>query len=78
MHGTDVAYSYGALFSASQRVAGWLLKEKIVAGDRVGIFMSNDVSYLCALYGVLIAGAIAVPVNAKLHAREIAYIFQHS
>ena len=78
MHGTDIAYSYGELFSASQRVAGWLLEENIVAGDRVGIFMSNDVSYLCALYGTLIVGAIAVPVNAKLHAREIAYIFQHS
>jgi len=47
-------------------------------GDRVAIAMPNAPEYLELLYGVWWAGLAAVPVNAKLHEREIAYIHEHS
>lgn len=43
-------------------------------GDRVGIAMANAPEYLELVYGVWWAGLAAVPINSKLHAREIAFI----
>lgn len=50
----------------------------ILPGDRVGIFMRNDPAYLVVLYGAWMAGAVVVPINAKLHAREVAHILSDS
>ncbi len=44
------------------------------AGDRVALFAKNATEYLEALFGIWYAGGIAVPVNAKLHPKEAAWI----
>ena len=48
------------------------------AGDRVALVMKNCVPYLETLYACWHAGLAAVPVNAKLHPREFAYILEDS
>ena len=45
-------------------------------GDRVGIVMTNTPEYIEVLFAVWWAGLIAVPINARLHFREIAYILE--
>jgi acyl-CoA synthetase (AMP-forming)/AMP-acid ligase II len=50
----------------------------LMPGDRVAIVMSNRPEYLEALYAIWRAGLAAVPVNARLHRDEIAYILEHS
>jgi long-chain acyl-CoA synthetase len=50
----------------------------LVPGDRVALVMRNHLDYLPLLYGAWWAGLAAVPVNAKLHAKEIAYILADS
>ena len=47
-------------------------------GDRVAIVMSNRPEYLEAMFGIWHAGLVAVPVNARLHRDEIAYIVDDS
>ena len=47
-------------------------------GDRVAIVMRNRPEYLEALYAIWHAGLVAVPVNARLHPEEIAFILQDS
>lgn len=47
-------------------------------GDRVAILMSNRPEYLEALFSIWHAGLVAVPVNARLHREEIAYILEAS
>ena len=47
-------------------------------GDRVAIVMRNRPEYLEALFAIWHAGFVAVPVNARLHRDEIAYILEHS
>ncbi|WP_028066831.1 AMP-binding protein [Solirubrobacter soli] len=47
-------------------------------GDRVAIVMRNRPEYLEALFGIWHAGLVAVPVNARLHRDEIAYIVDDS
>jgi long-chain acyl-CoA synthetase len=46
----------------------------IAPGDRVALFASNCTQYLECLYGIWWIGAVAIPVNAKLHGREAAWI----
>ncbi|MCY0095656.1 class I adenylate-forming enzyme family protein [Hoeflea ulvae] len=47
-------------------------------GDRVAIFAKNSPAYLEAMFGAWFAGAAIVPINAKLHAKEAAYIIANS
>lgn len=45
-------------------------------GARVAIYLDNSTNYLELLYGIWMIGAIAVPINAKLHAKEAAWIVE--
>jgi acyl-CoA synthetase (AMP-forming)/AMP-acid ligase II len=47
-------------------------------GDRVAIVMRNRPEYLEAQFAIWHAGLVAVPVNARLHRDEIAYILEDS
>src|SRR4051794_13815790 len=47
-------------------------------GDRVAIVMRNRPEYLEALFAIWHAGLVAVPVNARLHRDEIAYVLEDS
>jgi long-chain acyl-CoA synthetase len=70
---------YGELASRVARLAAGLRSRAGLApGDRVAIAMKNAPEYLEALYATWWAGLAAVPVNAKLHAKEVAYIVEHS
>ena len=44
-------------------------------GDRIAVLAGNHPDCLEALYAIWWAGCVAVPINAKLHAREAAFIF---
>jgi long-chain acyl-CoA synthetase len=50
----------------------------LAPGQRVAIVMRNRPEYLEALFAIWHAGLVAVPVNARLHRDEIAYILEHS
>jgi acyl-CoA synthetase (AMP-forming)/AMP-acid ligase II len=43
-------------------------------GDRVVLFLRNGLAYAPLMLGAMRAGMVAVPVNAKLHADEVAWI----
>jgi len=47
-------------------------------GDRVAIIMSNVPDYMVVKYACWHAGLCAVPINAKLHRKEFAYILENS
>jgi long-chain acyl-CoA synthetase len=67
--------SYGALEAEVQCIAGALQRRHGLApGDRVALAMENCAEYLPLLYGIWRAGLSAVPMNSKLHAREMAWI----
>src|SRR3954466_13806387 len=46
----------------------------IVPGDRVPLFAGHCTQYLECVYGIWWIGAVAIPINAKLHGREAAWI----
>jgi len=77
-HGTQIAYDYAELARAAARTAAWLHQRGVGVGDRVGLFMDNLPDYLPLLWGIWWAGAVPVPMNARLHPREAAWILEHS
>ena len=74
----DAAFNYGLLDNASQRVATMLKSKGIGPGDSVGIMLPNVPYFPAVYYGVLRAGAIVVPMNVLLKAREVAYYLSDS
>ena len=73
--GTSQYLDYHQLTRQAAGLAGAMRKRYGLApGDRVLLAMSNNVDYLTILFACWHAGLAAVPVNAKLHAREIAFI----
>ena len=71
--------TYGELATRAARLAaGLTVRCGYAAGDRVAIAMKNAPEYLVALYGTWWAGLAAVPVNAKLHPREVDFIVENS
>jgi len=74
--GSECMATYGGFRSRAMAVAGALAARGIGPGDRVALFMKNVPDYLIAEYAVWYLGAAVVPVNAKLHGREAAWIVE--
>ncbi|SDQ71775.1 AMP-binding protein [Pseudovibrio sp. Tun.PSC04-5.I4] len=79
LHGTHVIANYAEFGQRSASIAAGLQRSfGITKGDRVALFMKNRTEYLEASYGIWWSGAAAVPINAKLHAKEAAWIIENS
>ena len=77
--GATVFATWAQWAATTRAIAGGLAVEYALGqGDRVAIVMRNRPEYLEALFGIWHAGLVAVPVNARLHPDEIAYILRHS
>ena len=77
--GDRVHATWGELAATGAAVAGGLRQRlSLSPGARVAIVMRNRPEYLEAQLAAWHAGLVAVPVNARLHRDEIAYILDHS
>lgn len=74
----DVELSYQALEQVTRRVAGFLKAQGVQPGDRVGIMLPNVPHFPLAYFGALRLGAVVVPMNPLLSAREVTYYLQDS
>jgi len=61
-----------------QAVSRGLARRGIARGMRVGILAENRYEFLACYFGIMRLGAVAVPVNHKLPAATIEYIFKDS
>ncbi len=77
--GETVHARWGEFAARTAAAAAGLCAEfGLSPGDRVAIVMRNRPEYLEAQFTIWHAGLVAVPVNARLHRDEIAYILDHS
>jgi long-chain acyl-CoA synthetase len=77
--GTRTVLTYGELaLRASRLSSGFRTKLNLQPGDRVALAMKNCPEYHQILFACWHAGLTAVPMNAKLHAKEFAYILENS
>ena len=77
--GECVRLSYAGMMSRVAALASGLrAKLGLQPGDRVALAMGNGAEYLEIFYAAWHAGLVVVPMNAKLHPREFAYILEHA
>jgi long-chain acyl-CoA synthetase len=77
--GTETVSTYAAHAAASASLAGALAgRFGLVPGNRVAIAMKNAPAYSEILFGAWHGGMAAVPMNARLHPREMAWIIENA
>jgi long-chain acyl-CoA synthetase len=74
----DLRFTFAEFDSAAARVATLLDTAGIEPGDRVGVMLPNTPAFAIAFYGIMYRGAVAVPMNPLLKAREVAYYLSNS
>ena len=67
--------SYAELEQASNKVANALIKMGIVKGDRVATIQASNPEFVTVFFGIIKAGGIVVPLDARYIADELANIF---
>ena len=73
--GTGAAVTYRAFaLGAGARANALHRNMGCRPGDRIAVLSGNSPTYMEALYAIWWAGCVAVPINAKLHAREALFI----
>src|ERR1700677_2459411 len=70
--------TYRELDAAAAAFAEHLASLGLAPGDRVAVFMQNGLLYPAVLMGAFRGGYVAVPINAKLHPREVGYIVENA
>lgn len=69
----DLRLSYKEIDAAANQIAQLLRTRGIRAGDKVAISCPNLPQFPIIYFGILKAGAVVVPLNIMLKAREVAY-----
>jgi len=77
VHGSEVIL-YREFRERALGIGGNLLALGLKPGDRVAFCLANSPRILETVYGCFAAGLVVVPINARLHPREIAYIVSNS
>lgn len=62
----DRRITYGELNRRADGVAAFLIGQKVQQGDRVVLLSENSINYVAGYYGILKAGAVAVPLSSDL------------
>ncbi|GAB2738356.1 long-chain-fatty-acid--CoA ligase [Nocardioides pakistanensis] len=74
----DLRLNYETVNTLANQVANLLVSRGIKPGDKVAISCPNLPHFPVVYYGILKAGAVVVPLNVLLKAREIAYHLEDS
>ena len=76
--GSECIGTYKDFWLAVCALRAHLEKEGIKRGDRVAVYMVNCPEFLVAFYAIWSMGAVIVPINCKLHLREVSWILENA
>lgn len=74
----DSRKSYSELLSNARMWAKTFMALGVSAGDHIGLLMTTQPEFVDALFGAALAGAAAVPINARYAPEELAYLIENS
>lgn len=72
----NTEWTYQQLNVRAENLANYLTKQGIKAGDRIGVFVPNDIAVIDHFLASIKMGAIFVPMNWRLKPIEIARIVE--
>jgi fatty-acyl-CoA synthase len=70
----DSRASYADLNGRARRWAAALIARGVQRGDNVGILLTTRPEFVEILFGIVMAGAVAVPINARYQPGELAFL----
>ncbi len=71
-------FTYEEIHEKACVVARCLKEKNIAKGDRVAILLDNSPEFVFVYFGILMTGAIVVPINHMFKREEIKYILEDS
>jgi len=72
----ETQLTYGELARRSDGIAGYLAREGLVRGDRVGIFAQRSVAAVAAMLGILKAGGTYVPFDPSYPTNLLKFVYE--
>ncbi|KAJ1656422.1 Nonribosomal peptide synthetase [Dispira simplex] len=75
-YGDNVRWTYAELYQRSRYIAYGLLANEVKREEPVGLVIDRQPSAIAAMFGILIAGAAYVPMNADFPLERIRFIAQ--
>jgi long-chain acyl-CoA synthetase len=73
----DTALTYADFAARAEYVAQAWLRRGLQPGNRIALHMRNGIDLATCYYACFAAGFVAVPINTRLTAAEIAYVLDH-
>lgn len=70
----DVRRTYFSINQHANWLAHWLLQSGTTPGERIALLCENSAEYIICYYGILKAGAVAVPVNTEVTPNQLIHI----
>lgn len=67
--------TFGEMQGTAARIAALLSDLGVVPGDRVALCMANSAAFCAVFWGVLRAGAVAVPLHPETRPRKLSFIY---
>jgi len=74
----DEKHTYKEINASANKLANLLISKGVKKGDRITLMMENCPNFFISFFGILKAGAIAIPVNTFLKQEEVAYMINDS
>lgn len=74
----DARLSYRALYDSARRWAKALIALGVAPRDNVGLLTTTQPEFVEAMFGAALAGAAAVPINARYAPPELAYLIENA
>ncbi|MFC2002189.1 class I adenylate-forming enzyme family protein [Chloroflexota bacterium] len=69
--------SYAELDKDSNKLANALIKMGVRKGDRVAMLLPNSPEFVTVYLGIIKTGAVAVPLDTRYKANELAFLFDN-
>ena len=76
--GREAAVTHAEFHARTDRIAHGLQARGLTQGDRVAVYMQNNIPTLETYVGAMKAGVLPVPVNHRFTADEVAYVLSDS
>jgi acyl-CoA synthetase (AMP-forming)/AMP-acid ligase II len=74
----DRRQSYAELAERAYQRARGLQGLGVRPGDHVGLLLPTCIEFPEFFFGIALCGAVAVPINARYQARELAYLIENA
>jgi len=76
--GAGSLLTYASLLKQSERLGFYLREEGFARSEKAAILCESRPEWAVVYFGILMAGGVAVPIDTKLHEKEIDNILDHS